>query len=321
MQFKKLTLSLFAASALILGPVALDAQTSIDLGSSAQAAQGGNGNGNGGGNGGGSSNSNRGGSGNSSAKASSSFDDGNSKRGNALGHTKDKSLGNDRGAIASKLGALNAAHASANARLHASPNSRVGLIATYERAVLDGQQLSLDYQAAVDELTRLEAERDDTLPENTSIEQLNAIIDLNTQFGALTGGELSDEEINSLAVDYELSLTNEEGGDKTSDELASELSVLMEAELAGIDIDNVQQKIVDYNAYGVKIDAAELAAQTLEAQTATQAASEVDALESAANKTLSAEVVDEVNRLLGIESAYRAPGDPLPTEPDAPADS
>jgi len=265
MQFKKLTLSLFVASALILGPVALDAQTSIDLGSSAQAAQGGNGNGNGGGNGGGSSNSNRGGSGNSSAKASSSFDDGNSKRGNALGHTKDKSLGNDRGAIASKLGALNAAHASANARLHASPNSRVGLIALYEQAVLQGNE----YAAM-----QTDQELLDTLAES----------------------EASDDQQVDLAELQDLADKYLDEGTLVTEDNSTEIIAYIEAAIAE-------------------------RSSELESTSEQTALTEINLLESAANKTLSAEVVDEVNRLLGIESAYRAPGDPLPTEPDAPADS
>ena len=40
------------------------------------------------------------------------------------------------GALASALGALNAAHASPKALAHAAPTSRVGLIAAYDRAML-----------------------------------------------------------------------------------------------------------------------------------------------------------------------------------------
>lgn len=47
-----------------------------------------------------------------------------------------------KGKTASKLGALNAGHASARARERASSNSRVGLIALYEKAVLAGQALA-----------------------------------------------------------------------------------------------------------------------------------------------------------------------------------
>jgi hypothetical protein len=44
--------------------------------------------------------------------------------------------GADYGALASALGALNAAHASPTARANAAPESQVGLIAAYEQAML-----------------------------------------------------------------------------------------------------------------------------------------------------------------------------------------
>jgi hypothetical protein len=54
--------------------------------------------------------------------------------GNANGH--DKATGENHGAEASSLGALNAAHASDTALANASPNSRVGKIAAYKEAEL-----------------------------------------------------------------------------------------------------------------------------------------------------------------------------------------
>ena len=44
-------------------------------------------------------------------------------------------------ASASQLGALNAIHASATARAHAAPGSRVGVIATYERSMIRAQAM------------------------------------------------------------------------------------------------------------------------------------------------------------------------------------
>lgn len=49
--------------------------------------------------------------------------------------------GGGRGAIASQLGALNAAHASPVARANAAPGSRVGMIAAYERAMIEALAL------------------------------------------------------------------------------------------------------------------------------------------------------------------------------------
>jgi len=57
--------------------------------------------------------------------------------GNANGH--DKVAGENHGAEASSLGALNAAHASDTALANASPNSRVGKIAAYKDAELAAQ--------------------------------------------------------------------------------------------------------------------------------------------------------------------------------------
>jgi len=65
---------------------------------------------------------------------------GNGNRNNGNGNSN----GNSQGSIASSLGALNAAHANPNALANAAPNSRVGLIATYQREA----QLTNDLAAA-----------------------------------------------------------------------------------------------------------------------------------------------------------------------------
>lgn len=49
--------------------------------------------------------------------------------------------GSGRGALAAQLGALNAAHASPVARANAAPESRVGMIAAYERAMIQALAL------------------------------------------------------------------------------------------------------------------------------------------------------------------------------------
>jgi hypothetical protein len=66
--------------------------------------------------------------------------------GNANGH--DKVAGENHGAEASSLGALNAAHASDTALAHASPNSRVGKIAAYKEAELAAKAATADAAAA-----------------------------------------------------------------------------------------------------------------------------------------------------------------------------
>ncbi len=56
-----------------------------------------------------------------------------------------------QGATASALGGLNAAHASATGRANAAPNSMVGQIATYEDAVLSGEDPAAAAEASFGE--------------------------------------------------------------------------------------------------------------------------------------------------------------------------
>ena len=55
---------------------------------------------------------------------------------------------NGRGAVASSLGALNAAHANANALANASENSRVGMIALYKSAVIASAEAAVQIEEA-----------------------------------------------------------------------------------------------------------------------------------------------------------------------------
>lgn len=118
------------ALAVIAAPLALDTFGHSELGS-AHAARGGNGGGNGNGPGGGGNGPGNNGRGNAFGHAGRDADGGEGA-GNGVGHGNN--LGNSHGKIASALGRLNAAHASANARAHAAPNSAVGRIAAYEEA-------------------------------------------------------------------------------------------------------------------------------------------------------------------------------------------
>src|SRR5690606_38092602 len=60
---------------------------------------------------------------------------------------EDEVAKNQHGKIASTLKGLNAAHASLTAYANASPNSRVGMIATYRAALLE-ERAALETQAA-----------------------------------------------------------------------------------------------------------------------------------------------------------------------------
>ncbi len=114
----------FIATALTFSPVLIDQFPGVDLNTEAQAKKG---------NGGGGGGKSRGGS-NRSSKSKSN-------RGHSSDQGRDHAKNvSQRGASqADKVklkGSLNAAHASAMAREKAAPHSRVGMIATYEKAVL-----------------------------------------------------------------------------------------------------------------------------------------------------------------------------------------
>ena len=314
MQFKRLYLSLFAASALTLGPAIIDANTSLDLSSSAHAKGGngggnggGNSGGNGGGNGGGKSNGNSGGSSGKSNSMSASSPDKQGGFGSGGRWGKEgKSLGNNHGSIASALGALNAAHASENALANASASSRVGLIAAYKAAVEDGSELKTEYDTASENLTSLQQERaalEEALAmQNTTLEQIEA-----DQAGL---AELDEEALQTLAAD--LGLDNLEPDQLLSsiDAEYSQQITLLEGEIASTDAE-----LEEYKGDDGKIAVAQIDLDTLEEQAEGQAYLELTTLEAAANKTLSPEVMDAVNELLDIESAYREVGADLPSQP------
>ncbi len=68
--------------------------------------------------------------------------------------------GKSKGSISSKLGRLNAAHASATARENAAPHSAVGRIATYEEAVFARQDRQDELQELLDDPQATEEELD-----------------------------------------------------------------------------------------------------------------------------------------------------------------
>lgn len=97
--------------------------------------------------------------------------------GNANGHGAVASNGHGKGqgSSASSLGALNAAHASETALANASPNSRVGKIATYKEAELASQQAAADAAAADQDVADAKAELDAALAANADADPLNDV--------------------------------------------------------------------------------------------------------------------------------------------------
>ena len=86
----------------------------------------------------------------------------------AQGNSENRGQNRDRtenhGATASSLGALNAAHANANAFANASPNSRVGLIAIYQAAVEATDEAQSTYDLVVEALAAYDGVDEDGNP-------------------------------------------------------------------------------------------------------------------------------------------------------------
>ncbi|TXL73948.1 hypothetical protein FHP25_18655 [Vineibacter terrae] len=142
--------------ALVAAPVGFNSLLTLD--GKAAVARGGGGGGGGGGSGNG--NGNGAGSGNGVGNGNALGNADGSGAGHGAAVATANGAGNGRGAVAhspggrgpvsasnaqlaSALGALNAAHASAQARSVAAPNSRVGTIAAYDKAMLSALSMPL----------------------------------------------------------------------------------------------------------------------------------------------------------------------------------
>ena len=232
--------------AVLAAPVLLGTTSPFAI-DSAFAGKGGDGNG--GGNGGGSGNggfgkssSNHGNSGNKVAKA-------------------EKATKINHGATASKLGALNAAHASANALANASPNSRVGRIAAYGDASAAAVESGEALLAAQDQLASL----------NETVTNYNtALADVTTAEEKLVAGAPALQAI----VDDPLA---------TDEAKATELQGLNDAvDAAQTTADSLQAAA---EAAAAQIPAAEATVTQAEIDAAAAEAAAQEALNYAANKT------------------------------------
>lgn len=212
-----------AVSMSLLGSAAFVAAFAMPDAAYANGGKGGGkgndgGNGNSGGNGGGNGNGNGGGKGNGNGGQGGSNKSESGKSGKAstkktsetapvIKKVKRQEVAEDLGVSAAELGALNAAHASPNALMNASPNSRVGRIAAYRDAVLDGEQLQEDLdtkQAILDGLeepTRTSAEIQTALEQPGLTEQ--QISDLNDELTAALEYEALSAEVADLEEQIE----------------------------------------------------------------------------------------------------------------------
>jgi hypothetical protein len=253
-KFSKFAATLALGSAFLVTPALLDPANPFAI-DSAFAGKGGNGNG--GGNGGGNGNGNGG-----SAKASGSH--GNSGNKVAKVAKAEKATKVNHGATASKLGALNAAHASATAFANASPNSRVGRIAAYGQASAAAVESGEALLAAQDQLASL---NETVTNYNTALEDVTA-----------AEGKLAEDAPALQAIVDDLSATTE-----AKAAAAAELQGLNDAVDAAQTTADSLQAAADAAAAQIPDAEATVAQAEIDAEAAEAAAQE--ALNSAANKT------------------------------------
>lgn len=180
--------------------------------------------------------------------------------------------------INAALGALNAAHASPNALLNASPNSRVGKIAAYRDSVLEAQTLETN----LDEATAILDGMD--VPERTAEEIAFAGEELAGDKATLEAeiATLEDQLEASGGVDADISAQLDDANSrlsKTDEDIAA-----LEAEAEnGAAYADAEQDVID-----------------AETNLAEQEDISLALLEDAGNKPITPEVIEEVNRLLGL---------------------
>lgn len=194
----------------------------------------------------------------------------------------EEGLGNNGKAIKTKLGALNAAHASSQAFANAAPNSRVGLIKTYYEAYLGAS------------VARTEAgELDEDLEELAGLldgfEGLQGILG-DTEMTAEEIDEAFNEALDSLVEEYGAetvagwleNLDEDVDLEDLTDEQREALKDLLETDLDGV-VTQIEEDIKETTA---AIDELEPELESLEE-------SEFDALVAAASPSLTEEEIAE----------------------------
>lgn len=281
----------------LLGSVAVIAAVSIPDMAFAKSGNDGNGNGNGGGNGNGNGNGNGGGkaNGNGNGGNAKSTESGGEKSKSEKSKTKSDSaetskksktkasartnrLADELGISASELGALNAAHANANAFKNASPNSRVGRIGAYRDAVLEGRALEA-------ELEEKAADLDAMTPPDRALAEIRTDLDDAVDNVAAKSGDVAR---------LEAELAGAGGTDPAIEaDLADARAALAEAEAAELAL---QDELASAEAY------ADLAAEVSDLETRLEDQPDLERalLEGAANKPVTDAVEAAVKRLLGL---------------------
>lgn len=249
-----MTFSIHTAKKIARGAIVV--ATAVALAGPAMAGNNGKGNGNGNGNG----------------------------RGNSANAQNTEKGNNGRGAIASELKGLNAAHANINAMMNADPNSQVGQIYAYQQAVLGARAAGAEAEFWGEEYERLAA----LTPQD--------IID--------TYGPYSQDAYNTASADAALAVSNYQdliaGGD-TSQETSDAL-VLAEIEaqrLAGLTDDEKAYEFTEgYSSALLEADANSLL--NADAQIQQQALADAQLLEMNGGEELTEDALNEFLRLLGL---------------------
>ena len=289
-------------SAALMIPVSMVSE--LQFASAAEAKNGnggGNGNGNGGNKSGGSDNGKGGGSGHGKSGGSDNGKGGSAgKSGNGQGQGKsggsdkakkqDRASGSSRskgnspmsdalGVPASELGALNGAKASPAALANAAPNSRVGRLAAYRTAVLNGNAIEEDYARALATLDGLD-------------EPARSVADIDAAIGVATG-DLAQAEADRAVLEAELEAAG--GSDSAIEaEIAAKTG---EINQLAAEIGTLEDERADAANYEEAAEAVAL----LDDQLTEQQDLERSLLDAAANKPVTDAVVAQVNALLGLE--------------------
>ncbi len=152
---------------------------------------------------------------------------GNSNRGNSNGNRGNrdaKSNGNsaNRGAIASELKGLNAAHASANGLANSSPDSMPGKLYTYQQSTLALNSSATAVQEASDLVDALNAMTEE------QFNDLNPDLDYTaTILQASVAYDTSLAALDAAEIDADASLLTLTGGRELSDGAMAELQALL----------------------------------------------------------------------------------------------
>lgn len=249
-------------------------------------ADSGKGNGNGGGNGGGGNSGGNGGGNGGGNNADKGSEGAGSTKGDTAAAKSEKaakkpkkvSLADELGLSRSELGALNAANASPNALKNASPNSRVGKIAAYRDAVLEGRKIEAELETKKAELEALP-------PPERSVAEIDA--DVQAAETDLAGQEA---EVAQLEAD----LAAAGGTDPTIEaDLEAARAAVIEAEAAKAALEAEQAAAVEYETLAGEV-------ADLEQSVEDQPEVERSLLEAAANKPVTDAVEAAVKQLLGL---------------------